>query len=146
MSSARAVTHTRIPAAPASTIAAVATPPPAPWTNTVMPGLAPPRVNSIRYAVSHAVGRQAACSKLSSGGLGRRLRRGTVTRSANVPGVRSDSSERFGSMVSSPAAGSPTTACTTTSLPSSATPAASQPRIIGSRSAGSPTPRSDQRS
>ena len=42
--------------------------------------------------------------------------------------------------------GSPMTACTTTSLPSSSTPAASQPRIIGSRSAGSPTPRSDQTS
>ncbi len=45
-----------------------------------------------------------------------------------------------------PATGSPITACTTTSLPSSSTPAASQPRIIGSRSAVMPTPRSDHTS
>ena len=53
---------------------------------------------------------------------------------------------RFGSIVSSPEAGSPITECTTTSVPSSSTPAASQPRIIGSRPADSPTPRSDHRS
>ena len=42
--------------------------------------------------------------------------------------------------------GSLTTAYTITSRPSSVTPAASQPKIIGSRSAASPTPRSDQTS
>ena len=56
----------------------------------------------MRYAVSHAVGRQAASAKVSSAGFGTRLRRGTATRSANVPSYRSDSSERFGSIVSSP--------------------------------------------
>ena len=43
-------------------------------------------------------------------------------------------------------AGSPITGWTTTSRPSAVTPAASQPRIIGSRSAGSPTPRSEKTS
>ena len=52
-----------------------------------------------------------------------------------------------GSSASSPRQpGSPTSAWTITSLPSASTPAASQPRIIGSRSAGRPTPFSDQRS
>ena len=46
-----------------------------------------PRVNSIRYAVSHAVGRQAASSNESAGGFGTRFRRGTATRSASVPGI-----------------------------------------------------------
>ncbi len=54
---------------------------------------------------------------------------------------------RSGSSVSSPCQpGLAITLWTITSLPSSSTPAASQPRIIGSRSAGSPTPWSDQRS
>ena len=44
----RLVTHTRIPAALPSTVSAVATPPPAPWTSTVCPGTTSPRVNSIR--------------------------------------------------------------------------------------------------
>ncbi len=94
------------------------------------------------------MGRQAASSKESAAGLGTRLALGTTTRSANVPWNRSDSRERRGSSVSSPppALASPITPCTTTSLPSASTPAASQPRIIGSRSAGSPTPRSDHTS
>ena len=104
-------------------------------------------MNSIRYAVSQAVGRQAASSKESEAGFGTTLRRGTATRSAKVPWWRSESSERFGSKVSSPVqSGSLTTACTTTSLPSSSSPAASQPRIIGSASSRSPTPRRDHRS
>ena len=65
--------------------AAVATPPPAPWTSTVSPALSSPRVKSIRYAVSQAVGRQAASSKDSDAGFGTTLRRGTATLSANVP-------------------------------------------------------------
>ncbi|OLB65467.1 MAG: hypothetical protein AUI10_06675 [Actinobacteria bacterium 13_2_20CM_2_72_6] len=142
----RLVAYTRAPSATARTTAAVATPPPAPWTSTEPPSGSRPRTVSIRYAVSHAVGRHAASAKDSSGGLGTRLRRGTRTRSAKVPGHFSDSAVRFGSIVSSPDDGSPTIACTTTSVPSSATPAASQPRIIGNLSAGSPTPRSDQRS
>ena len=84
-SSVRPVAHTRIPAAAPSTITAVATPPPLPWTSTVEPGASCPRVNSIRYAVSHAVGRHAASSNDSSAGLGKTLRRGTTTLSANVP-------------------------------------------------------------
>ena len=39
----------------------------------------------MRYAVSQAVGRQAASSKDSEAGLGTTLRRGTATRSAKVP-------------------------------------------------------------
>ena len=101
----------------------------------------------MRYAVNHAVGMQAASTSDMPAGTGTTLRRGTATRSANVPGWRSDSSERFGSSVSSPRHwGSEMTEWTTTSVPSSSSPAASQPKIIGSRSAGSPTPRSDQRS
>ena len=97
--------------------------------------------------MSQAVGRHAASSKDSDAGFGTTLRRGTTTRSANVPWCRSESSDRFGSRVSSPAQlGSLTTAWTTTSLPSSSYPEASQPRIIGSDSSLSPTPRSDQRS
>ena len=80
--SERLVTHIRTPAALPSTVSAVATPPPAPWTSTVIPGVTPPRVNSIRYAVSHAVGRHAACSNDSSDGLGSTLRLGTATRCA----------------------------------------------------------------
>ena len=79
------MTQTRNPAADPSRISAVATPPPAPWTSTVSPGCSPDWVKSIRYAVSHAVGRQAASSQLSAAGLGTRLRRGTTTSSANVP-------------------------------------------------------------
>ena len=145
--SSRLVTSTRSPAARPSTIAAVATPPPAPCTSTVSPGLSSPRVKSIRYAVSQAVGRQAASAKDSDAGLGTTLRRGTATRSAIAPWWRSESSDRFGSKVSSPVHdGSLITPCTTTSLPSSSRPAASVPRIIGSCSCLSPTPRSENRS
>ena len=49
------------------------------------PALSPPCVKSIRYAVSQAVGRQAASSNDSDAGLGTTLDRGTATRSANVP-------------------------------------------------------------
>ena len=90
------------------------------------------------------MGRHAASAKDSAAGLGTRFRRGTATRSANVPSWRSDSSDRPGSKVSSPppASGSPITACTMTSWPSGSTPAASQPSTTGSRSAEMPTPRS----
>ncbi len=84
---------------------AVATPPPAPCTSTESPAFSPPWVKSIRYAVSHAVGRQAASSKLSEAGFGTTLPRGTATLSANVPWCRSLSSERRGSKVSSPRPG-----------------------------------------
>ena len=114
----------------------------------VAPGCRPDLVNSIRYAVRYAVGRQAASVNDSAAGLGTRLRRGTATRWANVPSCRSDSRERRGSSVSSPPAtvGSPITACTITSRPSSSTPAASQPTTMGSRSAEMPTPRRVQTS
>ena len=46
--SERDVAHTRSPAARPSTINAVATPPPAPCTNSVDPGATAARVNSIR--------------------------------------------------------------------------------------------------
>ena len=84
--SSREVTQTRIPACRPSAISAVATPPPAPWISTVSPGLAPDWLKSIRYAVSQAVGRQAASAKLSSGGLSTRLAGGTHTCVAKVPG------------------------------------------------------------
>ena len=50
------------------------------------PGLTPAAVNSIRYAVSQAVGRQAASAKLSSAGMSIRLPAGTRTWVAKVPG------------------------------------------------------------
>ena len=101
----------------------------------------------MRYAVSQAVGRQAASSKDSDGGFGTTLPAGTTTLSAKVPWNRSDSSDRPGSSVSSPVQpGALITAWTSTSLPSSSYPAASQPRIIGSCSWRRPTPRSDQMS
>ncbi len=97
--------------------------------------------------MSQAVGRQAASSNDSEAGLAITLARGTTTLSAKVPWWRSESSDRFGSNVSSPVhEGSLMTACTTTSLPSSSSPAASQPRIIGSASSRRPTPRNDQTS
>ena len=110
---------TRSPPARASTIAAVATPPPAPCTSTVSPACSPPRVNSIRYAVSHAVGRQAASAKDSSAGFGTRLRRGTATCSASVPVVHlgQQRAPRVERLVAAAGTGSPITACTTTSLP-----------------------------
>ena len=45
-----------------------------------------PLVVSIRYAVSQAVGRQAASVEAMPAGLGTRFARGTATRSASVPG------------------------------------------------------------
>ena len=54
-------------------------------------------MNSIRYAVSQAVGRQAASAKLSSPGLSTRLPAGTRSRVANVPGKRSENNDRRGS-------------------------------------------------
>src|SRR5689334_783285 len=119
--------------------AAVATPPPAPWTSTASPSPMRPFVVSMRYAVSQAVGRQAASAKVSSAGLGTRLAAGTVTRSATVPWYFSDRIDHAPS-------GRTITAYTTTSPPSGPVPAASQPRIIGNWSARSPTPRSDHRS
>src|SRR5664280_2096790 len=121
------------------------------WSHSLRslrPGGTPALVNSIRYAVSHAVGRQAASAHDIPGGLGTRLRRGTATTSANVPAWISESSERCGSRVSSPPprSGSPITAWMTTSLPSSSSPAPSVPSTIGSRSARSPTPRRLHRS
>ena len=103
LASSRLVTHTRSPAAaaerrPARSPPRRRRPAPAPCR----PAASPDWVNSIRYAVSHAVGRQAASSKISPAGLGTRLRRGTTTRSASVPWCTSDSSERRGSSVSSP--------------------------------------------
>ena len=63
-----------------------ATPPPAPCTSTVSPGRNPEAVKSIRYAVSQAVGRQAASAKLNSDGLSTKLVGGTHTCVAKVPG------------------------------------------------------------
>ena len=147
LAASRLVTHIRNPAALPNCTSAVATPPDAPWTSTVSPSEIPPLVKSIRYAVSQAVGRQAACSHERPVGFGTTLRAGTRTCSAKVPGWSSERSERLGSRVSSPTQpGVAMTAWTSTSLPWSSVPAASQPRIIGSRSAGSPTPRRDQTS
>src|SRR4051795_11742069 len=128
-------------------MSAVATPPLAPCTRTVCPGRSPDRTNSIRYAVSQAVGRHAASAKESSAGLGSTFRFGTATFSAIVPWCSSLNRLRFGSSVSSPVQpGLATTPWTTTSLPSSSRPAASVPRIIGIRSSGRPTPRRLNRS
>ena len=80
------MTQTRNPAREPSTVNAVATPPPAPWTSTVSPGVTAAALNSIRYAVSQAVGRHAASAKLSSAGLSIRLLAGTRTWVAKVPG------------------------------------------------------------
>src|SRR6266581_4923334 len=127
---------------------AVATPPDAPCTSTVCPGRKPELTKSIRYAVSHAVGRQAASAKDSSAGFGTTLRLGTISKSARAPWCFSDSSVRFGSSVSSPSHPSlAITEWTTTSSPVDVSmPAASQPRIIGNRSPLMPTPRSVHRS
>ena len=148
LASSRLVTSTRSPAARPSTIAAVATPPPAPCTSTVSPGL------QLAAGEEHPVGREPRGRQ--AGRLGERQRRrlghdvaraGTATRSAIAPWWRSESSDRFGSKVSSPFQdGSLITPWTTTSLPSSSRPAASVPRIIGSCSCLSPTPRSENRS
>ena len=75
LASSRLVAQTTSPAARPSTIAAVATPPPAPCTSTRSPGLSPLCVKSIRYAVSHAVGRHAACSKDRPAGLSHEVAR-----------------------------------------------------------------------
>ena len=141
-SSDRLVTITSSPAAAPSRIAAVASPPPAPCTSTRCPGVAPPDRKSIRYAVSQAVGRQAASTNESSAGLSTRFQVGTATCSASVPGYRSDSRLRGSSGPTPCPFAPPITPCTTTSRPSAVTPAASVPRIIGSASARSPTPRS----
>ncbi|BCB87056.1 hypothetical protein Psuf_043690 [Phytohabitans suffuscus] len=59
---------------------------PAPWTRTDWASSIRPRLVSMRYAVSHAVGRHAASAKDTPAGLGTTLARGTATRSAIVPG------------------------------------------------------------
>ena len=100
-SSSRLVAHTRKPMAcerDAGRRDAAAHP----LTNTVSPGRSPARVASIRYAVNHAVGRQAASAKDQPAGLGSRLRLGTATSSAKDPWKRSLRSDRAGSRVSSP--------------------------------------------
>ena len=86
LTSSRDVTQTRMPACRASMVSAVETPPPAPWTRTVSPGRSAAGVNSIRYAVSQAVGRHAASAKLSSAGLATRFPAGTRTDWAIAPG------------------------------------------------------------
>jgi hypothetical protein len=48
LAASRLVTHTRRPAWRARTIAALATPPPAPWISTVSPGRTAAFTNSIR--------------------------------------------------------------------------------------------------
>ena len=78
MSSLRPVAHIRRPAAAPRAMQAALTPPLEPWTSTVSPGRAPAWTKSIRYAVSHAVGRHAASSKLSSSGFATRLATGTA--------------------------------------------------------------------
>ena len=85
LASSRLVASTLRPPARARVISAVATPPPAPCTSTVSPALSPPWVKSIRYAVSHAVGRQAASSNDSDAGFAITFCRGTATLSAKVP-------------------------------------------------------------
>ena len=90
LSAERLVTITRSPAARASAIAAVATPPPAPWISTVSPGSAPPRVNSMRNAVVQATVMQPASSIVMNVGFGTRLRTGTIVCSAKAPGNRSE--------------------------------------------------------
>ena len=110
---------------------------------------APAAMNSIRYAVSQAVGRQAASAKRQLGRLVDQIRRRHPDPLGERPRValRQQRPGRDRSVASEPVkSGSLITAYTITSRPSAVTPAASQPRIIGSRSAGSPTPRSDQTS
>ena len=87
----------------ASTIAALATPPPAPWISTVSPGCTP------AFDEQHPVGgqprgRQARRPPRTRAppAWARGCARGTATRSASVPWCCSDSSVRFGSSVSSP--------------------------------------------
>ena len=90
-------------------------------------------VNSILQAVSHAVGRQAACSHDSPSGLATTL---CAARRRPRPGCRRGLAEQAaaGSSVSSPVQpGEATTAWTSTSLPSASTPAPSQPSTMGSR-------------
>ena len=138
----------RTPAALPSIVAAVARPPPAPCTSTVVFGVASATTNSARYAVSQAVERQAACSSESASGFATRLRVGTATHSASVPSCQSESIVTRGSKTSSPAqAGSLTSAWTTTSRPDSSTPAASEPSTRGKGAPLSPiTPRKESRS
>jgi len=62
LSSVEAVAITRAPCSLANWIAATATPPPAPSTRTVSLGLMAPFVTTIRQAVPHATGKQAAFS------------------------------------------------------------------------------------
>ena len=85
LAASRLVAYTRLPSATPSATAAVATPPPAPWTSTDSPSATRPFVVSIRQAVSQAVGRHAASVADRPSGSGSRFIRGTATRSANVP-------------------------------------------------------------
>lgn len=127
LAASRLVAYTRLPIATASATAAVATPPPAPWTSTLSASAMRPLVVSIRHAVSQAVGRHAASVAAMPSGSGIRFDRGTATRSASVP---EKCSERMETPRGSP--GVTTTGYTTTGRPSGSNPTASQPRIIGS--------------
>ena len=113
------------------------------------PGRSPDFTNSIRYAVSHAVDRQAASANESSAGLGTtlRLRHDDVLgqRALVLLGQQRAAAGRASRRRSSPSL--LITEWTTTSSPvCSSTPAASQPRIIGSCPRLMPTPRSVHRS
>ena len=117
------------------------------------PGRARSRPGTPRAGEQHAVcgeprgGEAGRLVERSSGGFGTRLRRGTATRSANVPGWRSDSSERLGSSVSSPhqpgrrSRHAPRPRC----RPRRPRRRRSRGSSAAARRAG-PTPRSDQRS
>ena len=86
LASSRLVASTCRPPARASVISAVATPPPAPCTSTVSPGLRPPCDEE--HPVRREPGRRQAGGLLEATATpasARRCARGTATRSAKVP-------------------------------------------------------------
>ena len=105
LASSRLVAQTRSPRGAAERDRAVATPPPAPCTSTVSPGSQP------GLGEEHPVGRQPGGRQAGGllegqrGRLGTTLRRGHGDLLGEGALVRSESSDRFGSRVSSPPPG-----------------------------------------
>src|SRR5580700_1159186 len=153
-----------MPASLPSRMHAVATPPLAPCTSTLIPGRRPARTKSARYAVRYAVGRHAASARLTWSGSATRFAAGISTYSASAPArepslsMRNDrqlrgSSARQAAQCPQVTIGYTTTLAPTAGAPdggsppyASTSPAASQPRMCGGVTGADETPRSVQMS
>ena len=76
---------TRAPIPLPTWIAALPTPPAAPWTSSVSPSVRRPRRSSAKWAVWWFIRKPAACSKLRPSGIGKQVAAGALSTSAKPP-------------------------------------------------------------